>query len=93
MENKKINRLSIPLPVEKKLDELYRLIEEHPLSIPLPRLAEFLGADAPGLRNSIDKGQCPFGLGWQKSIRGYKAYKIPTVPFYLWYTQGVGFRD
>lgn len=87
------NPLTIPLPVERKLDELYKLVEDNPISISIPKLAEFLGCDDEGIRNSIDKGQCPFALGWQKSIKGNRAYKVPTVPFYLWYTQGVGFRS
>lgn len=87
------NPLSIPRPVEDKLSQLYKLVEEYPVSIPIPKLAEFLGADDEGIRNSIDKGQCPFALGWQKSLKGNRAYKVPTVPFYLWYTQGVGFKS
>ena len=85
--------LVIPGPVADKLNELYELIEKYPLYIPLPTVATFLGADADGLRSCIEKGQCPFGIGWQKDIRGYKAFKIPTVTFYLWYTQGVGYRQ
>lgn len=87
------NLLSIPQPIELKLTELNQLVHENPLYIPLPQIATFLGANAEGLRNCIEKGQCPFGLAWQKDIRGNKAFKIPTVPFYLWYTQGVGFRN
>ena len=86
------NPLAIPRPVEEKLDELNRLIEENPIDIPIPELARFLGADAEGLRASIEHGQCSFGIGWQKDPRGYRAFKVPTVPFYLWYTQGGPFR-
>lgn len=86
------NPLTIPCPIEAKLEELYELVDKYPLYIPIAKLAHFLEMDGDGLRSSIDKGQCPFGLGWQKNPRGNRAYKIPTVPFYLWYTQGVGFR-
>lgn len=87
-----VNLLAIPRPIELKLYELQGLIEKYPLAIPIPKLAEFLGCDDEGLRCSIDKGQCPFAIGWQKSLKGNRAYKVPTVPFYLWYTQGCGFR-
>ena len=49
------------------------------------RTAAFLGMDADSLRASIEHGGCPFGLGWQKDIRGNRAFKIPTATFYLWY--------
>lgn len=87
-----MNPLAIPYPIEQRLDELYIMVEANPIYIPLTKVAAFLGADDDGLRDSIDKGQCPFALGWQKTAKGNRAYKIPTVPFYLWYTQGVGFR-
>lgn len=87
-----LNRLAPPAPVAEKLEQLYKLVEQYPTAIPVPKLAEFLGADDEGLRSSIDAGQCPFAIGWRKSLKGYRAYKVPTVPFYLWYTQGVGFR-
>ena len=32
------NPLSIPRPIEEKLDELYGLVEQYPISIPIPRL-------------------------------------------------------
>lgn len=88
-----VNPLGMPHPVEAKLMELVQIVEKHPQYIPVPELASFLGMDAACLRNSIEKGQCPFGLGWQRDERGYKGFKVPTVPFYLWYTQGVGFRN
>lgn len=83
----------IPEPIYQGIEALNKLVEENPLFIPLPQLASFLGCKADGLRNSIDKGQCPFAIGWQLNVRGNKAYKIPTVPFYLWYTQSSCFRE
>ena len=35
---------------------------------------------------AVEQGKCPFAYSWQKDIRGYRAFKIPTVTFYLWYT-------
>lgn len=84
--------LTLPAPVAEKLDELNQLVEENPLYIPIPVLSRFLGVGAEGLRASIEHGQCPFGIPWQKSGRGNRAFKVPTVPFYLWYTQGTSFR-
>lgn len=87
------NRLSVPQPVADRLNALEDLVSRHPLYIPITDVANLLGMDPASLRASIDVGNCPFGLGWQKDIKGYKAYKVPTVPFYLWYTQGVGFKN
>ena len=38
------------------------------------------------LKAAVEQGKCPFAYSWQKDIRGYRAFKIPTVTFYLWYT-------
>ena len=87
-----LNILAIPKPIKNKLEELNQLVEENPISIPLTKTAAFLGMDADSLRASIEHGGCPFGLGWQKDIRGNRAFKLPTATFYLWYTQGGPFR-
>lgn len=87
------NRLMIPQPVADRLEALNQLVDQHPQYIPVPDVAALMGMDPASLRASIDTGNCPFALGWQKDIKGYKAYKVPTVPFYLWYTQGVGFKN
>lgn len=76
----------IPKPVSDKLQELNQLVEENPQYISVPVIARFLGMNAEGLRASIEHGQCPFGLAWQKTAAASKAYKIPTVTFYMWYT-------
>ena len=88
-----LNRLSIPQSVAEKLAALNELVDRHPQYIPVTEVAALMGMEPASLRASIDCGNCPFGLGWQKDIKGYKAYKVPTVPFYLWFTQGVGFRN
>lgn len=84
--------IKIPKPIADNLDELMKLCEEFPLKIPLTQVAEFLGADDEGLRSAAEKGQLPFGFAWQKNIRGNRAFCIPTVTFYLWYTQSAAFR-
>lgn len=83
----------VPQPVRSKLEELETLVEKYPDYIPIPVLASFLGANAEGLRNSIEKGNAPFGICWQKEVRhgkltrpGNRAYKVPTATFWLWYT-------
>ena len=87
-----MNKLAMPGPVADKLAALNELIEKNPVSIPLPEAAAFLEMDGANLRSSIEKGNCPFGLSWQKQAMEYRGFKIPTVPFYLWYTQGVGWK-
>lgn len=80
--------INIPSPILEKLDELEMLVEENPVSIPLRDCADFLGMNADSLRRSLEMGQCPFGIGWQKQEGGNRAFKIPTVTFWLWYTAG-----
>lgn len=75
----------VPEPVKAKVEQLNELVSKHPEYIPLPEVAEFLATKPDGLRASMDQGRCPFGFGWQINARGYRAYKIPTVKFYLWY--------
>jgi hypothetical protein len=84
--------MQIPKPIENKLIELNQLIEQNPQFIPLTECAAFLGAKSDGLRTSIERGQCPFGISWQCVGAANRAFKIPTVTFYMWYTQGVACR-
>lgn len=84
--------LRIPQCVADKLDELTALCEENPMNLTVRQVAKFLGVDANSLRAAIECGNCPFGLGWQKEIHGNRGFHIPTATFYLWYTQGVGYR-
>lgn len=86
------NPLAMPPVLIGKYNEINQLVEEYPEFIPIPVLAKFLHTNAEGLRYSIENGQCPFGIAWQKSIRGNKAFKVPTLTFYLWYTQCAGVR-
>lgn len=74
-----------PQPVAEKLQELDRLVEDFPLNIPIATLAKFLGMDANCLKASMEHGNCPFGLAWKANSN--RGFKVPTVPFYLWYTQ------
>ena len=83
---------TIPKPIIEQLTELNILVENNPLFIPLAELARFLHMDTEGLRSCIEHGGCPFGIAWQKNIRGNRAFKIPTTTFYLWYTAGCYMR-
>lgn len=73
----------IPDCIIDRIDELNRLCDENPLTLSVPQVAKFLHINADGLRYSIERGQCPFGLCWQKGKNAYRAFTIPTVTFYL----------
>ena len=78
---------AVPAPIKEQVEKLNALVEANPQYIPVPEAARFLGVNPDGLRHSIDSGQCPFGIAWQKTLKGNKAFKIPTLTFYLWVTQ------
>lgn len=78
---------TIPAPIANKQQELEQLIEQYPEYIPVPALAKFLNANVDGLRKAIEQRRCPFGIMWQKDLRGNKSFKVPTFTFYMWYTQ------
>jgi hypothetical protein len=86
------NEFNIPSSIKERINELDELVANNPVSISVPDAAAFLGMKPEGLRSSIDKGSCPFGISWQISPTAMHSYKIPTVTFYLWYTQGVGYK-
>lgn len=85
--------MTTPKPVMDKLTELNQLCEKFPLKIPLIDCASFLGMEAESLRACLERGSCPFGLGWIKKNAHNRAFYIPTPTFYLWYTQCAGFRE
>ena len=64
-----INKLAVPQAVLDKLGELNALVDAHPLYIPVPEAAALMGMEPASLRASIDSGNCPFALGWQKDIK------------------------
>lgn len=83
-----MNPFKIPQPIIDGVTKLNEIVETHPEFIPLPLVASLICMKADTLRNSIDRGQCRFGLGGQLGVN--RAYKIPTVPFYFWYMQMIG---
>lgn len=84
--------MKIPSSIITAYDKLVELCEEYPLKIPLEKAAEFLSMDKEGLRSSIERGHCQFGLCVQKSIHGNRAFTINTIAFYNWVTCGAIFQ-
>ena len=76
--------------IKKRLLELEALADEHPLQIPLAAAAKFLGVNPEGLKAALMRGNAPFGFGYQLTDGAYRVMVIPTVPFYLWYTNQNG---
>jgi hypothetical protein len=70
----------------KKLNELNMLVEKNPEKIPLSEAARFLDMNEEGLKAALMRGNAPFGFAYQKTDGAYRVAIIPTVTFYLWYT-------
>lgn len=87
------NPFYLPPPIEAKLAELNEIIDKYQPDLPVAVVADFLGLGAESLRSTIATGNCPFALGWQRPGAQNRAFFIPAVPFYLWYTQGVGWKN
>ena len=77
----------IPQPVAEKVKQLKELVNKHPVDIPLPEAAKLMGTNPETLRAAIDRGNFKPGYSWRRELATTKGYKIPTVPFYLWYMQ------
>ena len=82
--------MELPQEIKDRLSELNELVKKHPQYIPVTEAAKYIGANKEGLREMIFKGQCPFGIAWQKDIRGNRVFKIPTLKFYMWFTNNAG---
>lgn len=72
--------------IRKKLQELETLVERHPQKLPLSEVAKFLDMNEEGLKAALMRGNAPFGFAYQKNDGAYRVMVIPTVTFYLWYT-------
>ena len=83
-----LNRIKIPACIDDRLEELNELCDRYPESIPTHAAAGFLRIHPENLKACIETGNCPFAFYWKKNIDGYRAFKIPTVTFYIWYTKG-----
>lgn len=85
--------IKAPPVITDQLHKLHGLCEKYPLKIPLAECASFLGMDGESLRACIERGSCPFGLGWLKKNASNRAFYIPTLTFYLWVTQSNGYME
>lgn len=72
--------------IQEQLKKLEQLVTEHPVKIPLRAVADFLDMNEEGLKAALMRGNAPFGFAYQKADGAYRVIVIPTVTFYLWYT-------
>lgn len=68
------------------MNALSQAVEEYPLYLPVIVAAQLLHLKPEALRASIEQGRCPFGFCWQLGDR--VSYKIPTLTFVQWLTNG-----
>lgn len=80
--------LTIPKPIVEDFKKLNALIEEYPIYIPIAKAADYLGMNPESLRCAIDQGRASFGFSWKSGMQGNRAFKVPTIAFYNWVTQG-----
>ena len=76
--------------IRAQLLKLEALVEKHPIKLPLRAVADFLDVNEEGLKAALMRGNSPFGFGYQKDDGGYRVFVIPTVKFYLWFTNTNG---
>ena len=74
------------LKILEKLKELEDLVNKYPHKLPLSEVAKFIDMNEEGLKAALMRGNAPFGFAYQKSDGAYRVAVIPTVTFYLWYT-------
>jgi hypothetical protein len=72
--------------IQERLRELENIVQKYPTKIPTRVAADFLSMNEEGLKAALMRGNVPFGFGYQKDDGGYRVLVIPTVTFYLWYT-------
>ena len=69
-----------------QFDELFEVVNKHPIYIPVSEAAAFLHMGSDALRASMEQCRCPFGFSWKIGDRN--GYKIPTLAFVSWMTKG-----
>jgi hypothetical protein len=74
------------LNILEKLKELEDLVNKYPHKLPLSEVAKFLDMNEEGLKAALMRGNVPFGFAYQKTDGAYRVFVIPSVTFYLWYT-------
>lgn len=85
--------IEFPETLRKKLDKLNALAESNPDELSIDQVADFLGTTSDRVRNAIFSTNCPFGFGWRIVEGGNRVFFIPTLTFYIWYTQGAIFKQ
>jgi len=83
--------LTAPKSVTDRITELHNLCDEYPLNIPVTRVAEFLHTHPDSLRRALEQNPRLFGFSWKQTLKGNRAFCIPAVTFWLWYTNGNSF--
>ena len=63
--------------------KLEQIIEEYPLSVPVPIAAEFLGCHQDTLRSALEDGR--LGFSERKIGKVNRGFVIPTGHFVRWY--------
>ena len=76
--------------IKAKIKELECLAEKYPNKLPLRIVAQFLDMNEEGLKSALMRHNTPFGFGYQKDDGGNRVFIIPTVTFYLWFTNTNG---
>ena len=72
--------------IKAQLEKLNVLVCQYPTKLPLREVAKFLEMNEEGLKAALIRGNAPFGFAYQKEDGAYRVMVIPTVTFYLWYT-------
>ena len=72
--------------ITERLNILCSLVERYPVKLPLKVVADFLEMNEEGLKAALMRKNVPFGFAYQKVDGGNRVIVIPTVTFFLWYT-------
>lgn len=78
------NAAEYPPVIQKRIRELYQLIQRFPVSIPIRSCSRFLGVSGEGLRCAVRLGNFPGGLCWKQPGKDQFSYSIQAVPFFAW---------
>jgi len=76
---------------EQRMQELKVLSADYPFDVPVIKAAAILHTTPECLRASLEQGRCPFGYTWKLGDR--VSYKIPTITFISWLTNGEVIRE
>ena len=74
----------MPVVIQKRIEDLNRLVEEHPIKIPTVKAAKILGMYIECFRRAIEQGKIPFALGCDNDTYGNRYSYVSSLTFYLW---------